>query len=71
VSGISTVSITLMYEITAKVQVPRAIYVPFPLGRVTGRAHDINMQTQVVTRALQTLEESTSPGEIKKLSLTY
>ncbi|MBS4032534.1 MAG: hypothetical protein KGZ63_14095 [Clostridiales bacterium] len=66
-AGLITVSITLMQGLTAKIRVPRAVHVNFPLGRVTGKAFDVETQTRVVTMALQALQDIESPGSIKKL----
>jgi D-proline reductase (dithiol) PrdB len=70
-AGLNTVSITLMQELTAKIRVPRAVYVNFPLGRVTGKAFDVETQTRVVTLALQAMQDIGSPGGIVKLPIEW
>ncbi|MHB1126983.1 MAG: hypothetical protein ACYC2T_08505 [Bacillota bacterium] len=67
----STTSISVMYGITAKVRPPRAVYLHFPLGSVTGAAFDASTQRQTVEAALAALLEMKTPGEIKKLSIIW
>jgi len=49
--GIATASITMLPEITAKIGVPRALQVPFPLGFPFGEANNSELQRRVL-RAL-------------------
>lgn len=51
-SGIPTVSITLLREITQKVEPPRALFVNRPLGYPLGAPHDRELQTRIIVRAL-------------------
>lgn len=67
----TTISITVMEGITSKVNPPRAVYVPFPLGQVTGKAFDKETQTAVIKEALKAVEAIKNPGEIKKLSFKW
>ena len=62
--GISTVSISLSLAITKKVKPPRALYPGFALGHPLGRAHDRDIQLQVLRDALGLLEMDLEPGEI-------
>ena len=59
--GIATTSISLIREQTEAVQPPRALWVPFPLGRPLGVADDPEFQTDVLRSALGLLESATEP----------
>jgi hypothetical protein len=50
--GIATASITLLPAITRKVNVPRALAVPFPLGFPLGSAGDPQLQREVLKALL-------------------
>jgi len=51
-SGIATVSLSLLREITEKIRPPRALFVPFPLGYPLGEAHNVELQTRIIRAAL-------------------
>ena len=70
-AGLSTVSISVMQGISGKVKPPRTVYVPFPLGRVTGKAFDVKTQKSVVKASLEAFKEIQNPGEIKKLPFKW
>jgi hypothetical protein len=59
--GIATASITMLPEITAKVGVPRALEVPWPLGDPLGRADDADLQRRVLRAALALTERTDVP----------
>ncbi len=59
--GISTVSISLLREITEKVRPPRALLVPFPLGYPLGEPLYAALQTRVMRAALRLLPRSDCP----------
>ncbi|MBT6274278.1 MAG: hypothetical protein HOI95_09110 [Chromatiales bacterium] len=61
-SGVATTSISLIREHTEAVSVPRALWVPFPLGRPLGVAGDAAFQTRVLRATLALLETATGPG---------
>jgi hypothetical protein len=50
--GIATTSITILPEITAKIGVPRALEVPWPLGYPLGLPGDADLQRRVIRAAL-------------------
>ena len=58
-AGIATASISLIREHTEAMQPPRALWVPFPLGRPLGVPHDAAFQKKVL-RALLSLFARTS-----------
>ena len=45
-AGITTVSISLLREITEKIRPPRALFVPYPLGYPLGEPNNSELQTQ-------------------------
>lgn len=60
-SGIPTVSVTLMPEISRKIRVPRALSVPYRLGYPLGRPNDPEAQRNVLRAALALLERRDVP----------
>lgn len=54
--GISTVSISLLREVTEKVQPPRALFVDRPLGYPLGAPHCPELQRRIILAALELLE---------------
>ncbi len=50
-----TVSISLLPEVTRRVQPPRALVVDRPLGYPLGAPHDIDLQKRIVMAALELL----------------
>jgi hypothetical protein len=50
-AGISTVSISLLKEITERIKPPRALFVPFPLGYPLGEPNNAALQTRVMRAA--------------------
>lgn len=65
-SGISTVAISLLREITEKVRPPRALEVPYGFGFPLGRANDVKLQHKILKAALNMLEEVEEAGEIRE-----
>ena len=59
--GIATTSISIIREHSEVVRPPRALWVPFPLGRPLGVADDPAFQTDVLRAALCLLETAESP----------
>jgi hypothetical protein len=63
-SGIPTVSVTLLREITARVRPPRALFVDFPLGYPLGAPNDAVLQLKIIRAALSMLQETVPPANI-------
>ncbi|MEK7486397.1 MAG: hypothetical protein AABZ60_18910 [Planctomycetota bacterium] len=52
----STVSISMLKEITKKVKVPRVLYVPYALGYPLGKPYQVDLQEKILLQALKLLE---------------
>lgn len=65
--GIATICLSSAYSITAAVNPPRAVYLDFPLGHTSGKAHDKALQRRIMIQTLQALESIQSPGQIVEL----
>ncbi len=59
--GISTVSISLIREHTVALKAPRALWVPFILGRPLGAPNRPDFQRKVLLEALELLQETQWP----------
>jgi hypothetical protein len=60
-AGIPTTQISLVREHTVALAPPRALWVPFMLGRPFGAPNDAPFQTQVLLTALQLFEREAGP----------
>lgn len=60
--GIATVAISLIRPQTEKTKPPRALWVPFELGRPIGPPSDPAFQKKVIRTALQLLERKDGPS---------
>lgn len=60
-AGITTVSISLLREITQKIRPPRALYVPFPLGYPLGEPDNPELQTRIMRAAFALLTRADCP----------
>jgi len=63
--GLPTVAISLIRLHTEKIGSPRALWVPFELGRPIGAPRDGSFQRRVITSALRLLETATRSGTIE------
>ena len=54
-TGIPTVSITLLREVTARVAPPRALFVDRPLGFPLGEPHNARLQKEIILSAFEML----------------
>ncbi len=59
--GVATTQISLVREHTVAMQPPRALWVPFILGRPLGAPHDAAFQRSVLLAALRLLEAPSGP----------
>lgn len=60
-AGITTVSISLLREITEKIKPPRALFVPYPLGHPLGEPNDSELQTRIIHTAFALLSRTDTP----------
>ena len=60
-AGITTVSLSLLREITEKIRPPRALFVPFPLGYPLGEPDDPPLQLRVMRVAFALLARNDAP----------
>lgn len=56
--GIATVAIQLLRTVAEKVRPPRALVVPFAHGQPLGEPNNAPLQTAVIEKALDLLEET-------------
>jgi len=61
-SGIPTVTLSLIPDLTRAVGVPRLAGLSYPFGRPLGQPHDADGQRAVLQALLQLLETATGPG---------
>jgi hypothetical protein len=59
-SGIPTICLSLLREITEKVRPPRALFVPFRTGYPLGEPHNADLQRRILRSAMAVLESDTS-----------
>ena len=59
--GVATTQISLIRLHTEVIQPPRALWVPFDLGRPLGVPNDADFQKRVLVSTLKLLEESSGP----------
>ena len=59
--GMTTVSLSLLREITEKIRPARALFVPYPLGYPLGAPNDRVLQTRIMQAALALLLRTDCP----------
>ena len=59
--GITTVSISLLREVTAIIRPPRALFVPYPMGFPLGAPNDPELQHHIIAAALALLPRTDVP----------
>jgi hypothetical protein len=59
--GISTVVVGSARDVVEHCGVPRFLFTDFPLGNPCGKPWDVEMQRQIVSRALDLLESAIAP----------
>lgn len=60
-AGITTVSISLLREITEKIRPPRALFVPYPLGFPLGEPNNPPLQLRIMRAAFALLSRNDMP----------
>ena len=66
-----TVSVTVARDVTEAVKVPRALFLPWPMGHHFGTPFHRDLQRRVVLAALSLLESSEQPGTIVDLPIKW
>jgi len=61
-AGVATVSLSLLPEVTRKVQPPRTLFVPFRFGYPLGRPDDRALQREIILNALRLLDRTDLPA---------
>lgn len=69
--GISTVSLSLIPDLTRAVGVPRLAGISYPFGRPMGRAHDADGQRAVLRAMLELIASAPGPGTYAELPFTW
>lgn len=60
-AGMTTVSISVLREITEKIHPPRALSVPFPLGYPLGEPENAELQTRILRAMFALLPRNDFP----------
>ena len=60
-AGVTTISISLLREITEKTRPPRALFVPFALGYPLGEPNNVALQTRIILAAFALLPRNDCP----------
>ena len=60
-AGITTVSISLLHEVTDVSRPPRALFVPYKLGFPLGEPNNAALQHHIITAALSLLARNDVP----------
>jgi hypothetical protein len=70
-AGFSTISLSMMPELTQSVGVPRVAAIEHPFGLTLGLAGDAVRQLAVLRATLQALEEISQPGTVVHLPFEW
>ncbi len=66
-----TVSVTVARDVTEAIKIPRALFLPWPMGHHFGVPFHRELQRRVVLAALDMLESSGDPGTILDLPIKW
>ena len=70
-SGIPTVSLSMIPDLTRAVGVPRLAGIGHPMGRPLGRPHDADGQRAVLRSVLDVLATASGPGSYVELPFVW
>jgi hypothetical protein len=70
-SGIPTVSLSMIPDLTRAVGVPRLVGISYPLGRPLGNPHDAAGQRAVLRAMLEILPRATEPDTYVELPFAW
>jgi hypothetical protein len=68
---VPTVSVTVARDVTEAIKVPRAIFLPWPMGHHFGVPFHRDLHRRVVLAALGLLETGAEPGTILDLPIKW
>jgi hypothetical protein len=71
VRGIPTVSVTVAKDVSEMIKVPRALFVPWPMGHHFGVPFHTALQRRVVVEALQLVQTAEASGTIVTLPVKW
>ena len=66
-----TVSVTVARDVTEAIKVPRALFLPWPMGHHFGAPFHRALQRRVILAALELLETAHAPGTILDLPIKW
>jgi hypothetical protein len=69
--GVPSVSVTVARDVTEAIKVPRALFLPWPMGHHFGVPYHRELQRRVLCTALKMLETAAEPGTIHDLSIKW
>jgi D-proline reductase (dithiol) PrdB len=69
--GIPTVSISVAKDVTADIKVPRAVFVPWPMGHHFGVPFHTGIQRKVILSALDAVQRIEQSGTIIELAIPW
>jgi hypothetical protein len=69
--GIPTVSITVARDVTERLKLPRAVFMPWPMGHHFGVPFHRDLQRRVLLEAFRTLETASESGTIQDLIIKW
>ena len=69
--GVPTVSVTVARDVTEKIKVPRAIFLPWPMGHHFGVPFHRDLQRRVVMEALDLLTTAPNSGFIREVPIKW
>lgn len=70
-SGISTVALSMIPDLTRAVGVPRLAGLSYPMSRPLGRPHDADGQRAVLRAALEVLASASGPDSYAELPFEW
>ncbi len=70
-SGIPTVALSMIPELTRAVGVPRLAGISYPMGRPLGRPHDADGQRAVLRQLLEVLASASGPDAYVELPFVW
>ena len=70
-AGIPTIIVAALPPVVRQTGTPRAVAPLVPMGANMGAPHNVEQQTQILTAALENLENIQTPGKIVPLPYEY